>query len=437
MKKIFFMLILLSCTVISAQNTPKELKFNFTEKGDYFIKMTFLNQTWLRYNNNNPGSTLFDVQKDKIFDIGLRRTRLQLFGQLSKHVFFYTQLGQNNFTFNSARKQGFFIHDALGEVRVYDKHLSVGAGLTGWSGLARFASPGVGSILMLDAPLYEQATNDITDQFLRKLSIYAKGKLGKLDYRFVVSKPMADQLASASGGNFGPTASFSKLPSKLQYNGYINYQFLDEESNLLPYTTGTYLGKKRIFNIGAGFVHQKDAIWRSDNNGDTLLSALNLVSIDAFLDLPLDKEKQNALTAYTAFQYSDYGKNYIRNLGPMNPMTGTTTTGASINGAGNAWPTMGTGFTFFGQIGYKFKNDLFKNDWGTLQPYAGVQAFKYDYFNQAAATFDVGLNWLIDGHRSKLTLNYENRPVFNSLSDGTRRVTDRKGTVVLQYQIFL
>jgi hypothetical protein len=120
----------------------------------------------------------------------------------------------------------------------------------------------VASFLAYDAPLYQQSTNDATDQFLRKLSVYAKGKLGKLDYRLVLSKPMIAQ-KSAAVGPLNTNSDFSMKPPKLQGSGYLMYQFLDEESNLTPYVTGTYLGKKKVFNIGAGFQYQPDAMWHT------------------------------------------------------------------------------------------------------------------------------------------------------------------------------
>lgn len=444
MKKIIVGLALGLAGFVSAQttaqpNTPfanKELRINFNDKGDY-IKFTFLNQVWMRYTHNNPGSTLYDTPKDQTFDIGLRRTRMQIFGQLSKRVFFYTQIGQNNLSFNGVRKQGIFFHDALAELSIFNKYLSLGSGLTGWNGLSRFAAPAVGSILMVDAPLYQQSTNDVSDQFLRKFSVYAKGKIGKIDYRLVVSKPMSLQKASTAGGNFGTISSFSTLPPKLQYHGYVSYQFLDEEANTIPYATGSYLGKKRVFNIGAGFLYQKDAMWHlADNATDTVSTALKLFNVDVFYDAPLNKEKMNAITFYASGQYSDYGKGYYRNIGPMNPMTGTNTAG-TLSGAGNAWPTLGTGITVFTQAGYLFKKDLLGKDNGTLQPYVGYQMNKFDYFDKAGSTFNVGVNWLIDGHRSKLTLDYQNRPVFSANSASQKVTTDRRGMVVLQYQISL
>jgi hypothetical protein len=46
--------------------------------------------------------------------------------------------------------------------------------------------------------------------------------------------------------------------------------------------------------------------------------------------------------------------------------------------------------------------------------------------------WDAGVNWLIEGHRSKVSLNYQNRPVF---SNTDLKEQSRKGMVVLQFQI--
>jgi hypothetical protein len=188
------------------------IKINLSEDGNEYLRFTFLNQTWLRYTDANPGTTVNGSAQDQIFDIGLRRTRMQFFGQISPRVFFYTQFGINNFTSNSKQYQGAFFHDAVSEFRIHDKMLSIGAGLTGWSGLSRYASPSVGSILSLDAPLYQQTTNGVNDQFLRKLSVYAKGKLGKLDYRLALTKPMAIQNAVAVVNPLSVNSDFALTP---------------------------------------------------------------------------------------------------------------------------------------------------------------------------------------------------------------------------------
>ncbi len=85
-----------------AEKKPiEELKLNLNEDGSHFIKATFLNQVWFRYADYNPGTTVLNSPASNGFDIGLRRTRFQLYGQLTDHVTFYFQLGQNNFNFIS------------------------------------------------------------------------------------------------------------------------------------------------------------------------------------------------------------------------------------------------------------------------------------------------------------------------------------------------
>ncbi|MFY9309294.1 MAG: hypothetical protein WAQ28_09640 [Bacteroidia bacterium] len=426
-------------TIISPKKitkAPKELKFSFNEEGSHYVKFTFLNQIWARYNESNPGTTVFGTAKDKTYDIGLRRTRFQLFGQISDRVFFYTQFGINNFGYNSARKPGLFIHDGIAEYKVAKNYLSMGAGLTGWSGLSRYASPSAGTIMAIDAPLYQQSSNDVTDQFLRKLSIYAKGKLGRLDYRIIVSDPMSLQNSTAQSTAIGSNAAFSAEPGKAQLQGYFMYQFLDKEANLTPYTVGSYLGDKRVFNIGGGFISQQDAMWRlSDSGIDTLRSNLQLLAIDVFYDVPLNTEKGNALTAYASFSSNDYGKNYVRNLGVMNPATAVNA-GGSFNGTGNAFPMYGTGTTAYAQIGYKFKNGLLGNR-GTLQPYVCAQYSDYQLLKDPMLMYEAGINWLIESHRSKITLNYQDRPVFNRNAANNYVVSTRKGMVVIQFQIMI
>lgn len=58
-----------------------ELKYNLNESGTHFFKATFLNQTWLQFNQSNPGSTVVGEPKDNTLSIGLRRTRMQLLGR--------------------------------------------------------------------------------------------------------------------------------------------------------------------------------------------------------------------------------------------------------------------------------------------------------------------------------------------------------------------
>lgn len=410
-----------------------EFRHHFNPSGSHYIKATAVAQMWVRYSEMNPGTTIYDTPTDTYADIGIRRLRFSVWSQLTDRLFFYTQFGQNNFNFLSKRNTGAFVHDAVTEFKVAPQ-LSIGCGLTGWSGFSRYASPAVGSVLGVDVPLYQQTTNGLTDQFLRKLSVYAKGQIGKLDYRLALTSPMASQNSLMPIPAISTDANFSMEAPELQSQAYVYWQFFDKENNTLPYTTGTYLGKKKILNLGVGIIHQKDAMWYLTATGDTVSTAMLLLGADVFIDVPVGK-KGAAFTGYLAWNQTDLGPDYIRNIGVMNPATGVDV-GATFNGTGVGFPMVGTGTTLFAQAGYKCKDNLLGN--GTLQPYASAQLSFLEKLDDPMLMVEGGLNWLIHGnHSGKLSLNYQTRPVFEQQTNGEITVTSRKGMAVLQYQIAL
>ncbi|MDX1908400.1 MAG: hypothetical protein SF053_15290 [Bacteroidia bacterium] len=392
------------------------------------MKLTLINQIWVRSQGYNPGSTRYGYPMQSGSDIGIRRYRVQFFGQLTDRVFIYSQFGENNFNSLSDRKLGFFVHDAAGEYMIVHKKLSLGAGLTAWGGFARFCSPAVGSILGVDAPLFLQSTNDVTDQFLRKLGIYAKGKLGKLDYRIAVSDPMAFQRAAGYSPSPQAVSNFSSKPAHKQWSGYFQYQFLDQESNQTPYLAGTYHGKKTVFNLGAGMEYQPQAMWHLDTGADTVDSDLLQVAADVYYDAPIGSKGQ-ALSLYGVIAYFDFGPGYLRNLAVMNPVNGTTRSDV-LNGSGNGFPAYGTGLSAYAQAGYKLRDNLIGHT--TFMPYVTLQHARYDRLTRPMDFTDMGINWLLTSHTSKLTAAWQYRPIYDA--GGT--LSDHKNALILQYQTF-
>ncbi|MEK6548025.1 MAG: hypothetical protein AABZ56_06885, partial [Bacteroidota bacterium] len=91
----FIFLALLGIQNAVAQDN-EALKFKLNESGTHYFQASLLNQVWVRSNESNPGSTLEGDPASNTFDIGLRRTRMQLFGQITDRTFLYFQFGQNN-----------------------------------------------------------------------------------------------------------------------------------------------------------------------------------------------------------------------------------------------------------------------------------------------------------------------------------------------------
>jgi hypothetical protein len=438
------------------QSTPtpnfflKDGKLPLNADGSRYFKLTVLGQFWMRYNQSNPGTTVGGYDQPNTYDIGIRRFRIQMYGQLTDRVFVYSQLGINNFAYDSDRKSGgtpganqsgtggFFLHDAVGEYAIVKNKLSFGAGLSAWNGLSRFTSSSTGAIMGLDLPLVAETTNDVNDQFGRKLSMYFKGKLGKLDYRVALTDPMLYQKAVGYTGVVGTNATFSSRPPKPQYQGYFSHQFRDQESNLTPYSVGTYLGKKSVFNIGAGFIVQPDAMWYlpSANSTDIKTQAMKQFAVDVFYDAPLTTAVDApSVSFYATGMHLDYGPGYIRNNAPMNPGTGTTNpVNNSIGGFGNSFPQFGTGNLIYTQLGYKLKENLVGET--TFMPYVSYQYSHYKRLADDVNYYDVGINWLLAGHTSKFTLAYQNRPYYITASNGENVVDSRRSAVVLQYQVY-
>ncbi|CAN5178583.1 hypothetical protein BH11BAC5_BH11BAC5_26730 [soil metagenome] len=436
---------LLCCIVTNAKaQFPDKLKnglryYTDSKDSSRFIAFNMTAQLWARNTANNPYSQVQGTPQNNTTDVSIRRIRFVLSGALSDRVNFFMQFGQNNLNYLSARKAGSFFHDVTADYAIIKRSLYIGAGLNGFNGPSRFANASVANIAVLDVPAYQEVTNDTYDQNVRRLGMYVKGKLGKLDYRLSVGKPFVIQTASGSGLEpINVNASFSTLPPAMNTQGYFMYQFIDQENNFSSGTTGTYLGKKKVFNIGAGFNHQKNAMMRYGDlvAKDTVSEAINLFAVDVFYDAPVNKEKGTAYNLYACFSRYNYGTGFIRVTGANNPANGSYNTASSFSkfSYGNAFPVIGTGNVAYLQTAYKLKDRLLGNQ-GTLQPFADLQYAKYDRLNDQMYVFDIGVHWLLYGNNSKITLNYQNRPYFEQDTNGLLVQRSRRGELVLQYQI--
>ena len=410
-----------------------------SKDSSHYIALNMTAQFWVRNTQTNPFTTVQGTPQSNTTDFSLRRIRFVFSGALADRVNFFVQFGQNSMNYLSARKAGSFFHDVMADYAVVKKHLYVGAGLIGWDGPSRFSNVSTASILVLDPPVYQEVTSDTYDQNVRRLGVYFKGKLGKLDYRVAVGKPFVIQTASGSGIEpINANAAFSTLPPSLNPQGYFMYQFLDQESNFGSGLAGSYLGKKRIFNIGAGFNYQKNAMFRYSNVAakDTVSENMKLFAMDVFYDVPLNKETGTAYSLYACYSNYNYGTNFIRVSGADNPANGSSNTTNSFTKSnfGNAFPVIGTGNVEYIQTAYKFKDKLLGNQ-GTLQPYFDMQYANYERLSDPMYVFDIGVNWLIYGNNSKVTLNYQNRPYFAADATGALIQHSRFGEWVLQYQV--
>jgi len=424
------------------------LRVNLSASGTKYLRFITWHQVWVRYNENNTGTLRAPSkpQRDQL-DFGLRRSRLLIMAQLNTRFLIYTHLGINNQTAVNGgvnptidgKKPQIFIHDAVTEYNV-NQYLNIGAGLHYYNGISRMTSASTLNIMTIDVPQTNWPTIEQTDQFARWLGIYARGIVGPINYRVSVSDPFLTNQArnplnlgttNAAGTlNTGANVSeYNPQNTSHVYQAYVSYGFFEQEPSALPYMVGTYLGTKKVLNVGAGFLYNKDAMYSRPANSTVALPLptgtnpfvavptqkhdMKLFGADVFYDSPLAADKSLALTVYGVYYHFDFGPNYVRYVGAMNPGYGTVGT------RGNALPQSGTGHSGYVQAGLLLPENLIGPK-ERLQPYVAYQYSRYEGLRRAngqrqpAKVLDLGANILLDGHNAKLTLNYRSRPDFTN-----------------------
>ncbi len=448
---------------------PLTLKLN--DKGDKYIRFIMWHQMWASFTQNNPGTADVngaDISNKWSFDAAIRRSRFIAYAQINPRFLILTHWGINNQSFinggastpgvtnsvsNNGKKPQIFIHDAWTEYAVEPGKLHIGMGLHYWNGVSRLSNNSTLNFMTMDAPIFNWANIEATDQFARQMGIYAKGQLGQLDYRFAINKPFVfgSALSGLASAASGKQVAVNILSEKTAIQGYANWMFWDKESNVLPFMVGTYLGTKKVFNIGAGFYSHPDATGANVDGQQTKYREL-LIGVDAFLDMPLDKSKGTAINALLTYYKMDFGPRYLRNLGILNEHAGfapfngaaapaaTAANGYSWSGGGNLQPTIGTGNIVYAQVGYllpKLASGHQIMPYGTLT-YKSFERLK-DLGAGASTQFALGLNYFITGHNAKITAEYATRPVykFDNVNAGNVVRNGSAGQFTIQTHIFL
>lgn len=421
MLKLSFLFILILTTNAAIAQSNK-LKLNFDETGETYVKASVRMQLWTRYFDTNPGTTINGENVNNVFDVSVRRLRMGINAQLTPKLYVYSLFGGNNMNAVTEKNFQFKVLDLYAEYE-FAKEFAVGFGESSWEGLSRWNVRSSKSLMAVDAPLFSLLTVNKNDDGGRGLGIWAKGQLGKFDYILSLKNPVQFGVPAKEG-----KVDYALNKPRKRTSAYVKYEFLDNESNKTAYSggAGTYVGTKNILNLGAGFMHQPKMTSQIVNDKEKFYD-FNNWALDLFYDAPLNKEKGTAITSYLGFFSTDFGPDYIRNVGANDITSG----GTSFNGSGNDFPMMGTGNTVFFQFGYllpKTKNNM------QFQPNIAVQYSDFDLLDDAVVVYDLGINCYFKGHSNKLSMGYQNRPVFQDINNQLK-VDERKGMFVLQYQI--
>jgi len=415
----------------------------------------FWNQIWFRSIDMNAGTQVNGHAVNRTYDIGARRLRMIATAQLSERFLILAHFGANNQSFINGgaagtsgtgsngvgKKPGIFFHDVTSEYAVIPRinpdtdrvnpfSLYLGGGLHSYMGISRISMVSTTNLLTLDSPIFSFPLVEQSDQFVRIYGMYLKGNAGKIEYRLSLNKPFSTNLQPVTDN----VAVDNNGLNKLSVGGYFEYQFFDRESNTLPFKVGSYLGTKKVMNIGAGFYQQSDGTISKQN--DLIKShPISLKALDFFLDLPVGSPaKKQSVTSYTGLYRYDFGPNYLRNMGTMNigsfdeRYQGTP----ALAGPGNALPMIGTGTILYNQSGFLLP-DFSGNDKVRLQPFAGYARKNLQALEKSGNYWDFGANLLINNHHAKISAQYSLRPHYLSSSF----IDGYKGQFILQFQTYL
>jgi len=385
MKKLSFLALLLLTTMAFSQGSPDYgggLKVNINEDGSKYFRIISWAQVQAQYTDDVP-------ETDSKLNFNVRRARVLMYAQINKDFLILTHFGLNSLNANNLTPTGkgessqFFLHDVWTQYSLGENH-AIGGGLHYWNGISRLNNQSTLNIMTLDNQRQSWATLGLSDQFARHIGFYAKGAIDKFQYRVSINESMTNNLQAATVPVNGGAATYTgrrllgSRDAGKNFAGYFEYALKDSESNFLPYKVGTYLGSKKIFNVGAGFFVHPNGSVVADALGNLSGQDVKILSADVFYDAPVGANG-GAITAYAMFQNNDYGKDFT---------LGTT---------------YETGTLLHGHVGYVVPSKKTTK----IQPYLSYDARKIDALNDNANQIGVGSNFYFSGHNSKITLEYQ------------------------------
>ena len=458
------------------------LKLYVGQDSQALFRPILVNQFWAKATDNNPGTATLDGAgpDDWSATFGVRRVRVLLLAELGDRMQAFTQIGINNQTFatgggsgtggvggyGQAKKPQVFVHDAWAQYRVgyrakaadgayagFPTSLYVGAGLHYYHGISRLSQGGIPTMLLLDFPIVNFPDIERGNQFARQFGVYAKGDLRRLHYRLAVNQPFVnDGRPPARFGDLDPAAPAPgtrlavDYPTRnLAYTGYAEWRFGEWEGHTLPFRPMTYVGAKRLFNVGAGFYAQPGAAATYEVVDDGLGGATQLddthakrvLSADVYAEQP--GASGDAFTAYLVYYDYDFGPDYYRSFGLLNTAPADPFRGfageAVIDGFGNAEPLAGTGGILHTELGYLWPEGLIGRG-VRLQTFGAITRKDLERLGTATYRYDVGANLFLAGHSAKLSAQLALRPQVFARGGGFE-ADGYRGELVVQAQVAL
>jgi hypothetical protein len=201
--------------------------------------------------------------------------------------------------------------------------------------------------------------------------IFYASKVGRDDGIVIWGNPFDGKLQYRLGISEGVEEDAANPDDNLRFSGRFSLNLLEPETSW--FNKGTYLGKKKVLALGAGFDYQKDLTLSGNPDEDNIGW-----TIDFFLDHPVGAGAVTLECAYIKVE------NVTQNLR-------------------YSWLTIGDDARmYYIQGGYLLP---WKIGSGRIQPYFRYERLAVDHKPDTAFP-TLGLNYFIKGHNAKLTLDW-------------------------------
>lgn len=395
----------------SMERTYNPLTVKLTEDGGKYIRFILCGQMWLQSKN------LSEPQESLIIRPQIRRARVLMFSQISPRFMIMSHFGINSEFSDGLHPLGesndvnLFFHDFWAQYKIAGDHYA-GIGLHYWNGLSRLSSQSILNLVTLDAPIFNWAQLGLSDQFARHLGVFAKGHQGRFNYRVSINDALLNTLETPVMPTANETLYGGRSRAleegldmnRLVIQGYFHWEFLDRENHSLPYFVGSYLGNKELLNVGAGFFYHKGGTYRENEPSNPEYFDVNHFAADIFYEKPLHKNSMLSLLL-TYYNYN-FGPDYVKR-------------------AANPGSLVATGDVVYGQAGFLLPSQQQFNRW---MPYVSYAIGNADAHNSTSNLFKTGINFFMNGHHSKFTLEYQ---------QSTTAIGSKAQFITFQSHIFL
>ena len=358
------------------------------------IKLNYAFQLYGQWRDTGSGPN----GTDNTSDIFFKRNRLMMSGQLDDVYGFYAAIqfegDQRIFpeTVSSTPQKNFDIIDTF-FVADYTDAFRIRAGLTK-DPLIREDNENCFAPLSVD----------------RSLFIYTDLPRLNRDFGVVLWGNLADALLQYRVAAMKGNDDINDPKSSLRYTARVHVSLLDPESSLVY--SGSYLGKKKVLTIGAGYQLESDAVY-GNVAAKSLAKDYKAYTYDVFFEYPTPS---GTFTASGAYLKEDFDEAF-KGSDPDPRSVG-------LNGEKNGW---------YAKVGYLLPQKIGP---GNLQLFGRYEKWKFaqltGIFDQEIKWSAFGINYYLKGQDLRLTLEY-------SLNDFVKEDTANKDfntmTVMLQFRI--